>query len=523
MNQVGVISRRILPWLGVALLVYAVIRLSYLNQWTYQYLVPPGGDGANHARITETILNGGIRLVATYHILWHLLTAWVAKIYHLNSITAMAYLAPGLLVSGSVAMFIFNKKFFGWSAGVVTLILFGLMSRQPIQTLTDGGFPNVLAAATVLPLTLAALIIWYEKPRKVVYGLLFFLMLLVLLYSHHITTLYALPIIGIFMAVQFVFWLKRRGVPAYLAIFVFPVLYLLLVILAKLFLSLHLGSSSDLTANIVRLDWSWPFIHLIGRLDNPHAWLPITSYPEVLGEAVVWLGALGAVAAIGYFLINGQSRQGRAALILLLWGLIVLAGSQTEAIGFPIRLSRDLAIPLCLLAGLFFQAIADFCRPRGLSWGFPVVAIIIGLLLGLPSYSDRLAAAQAPSELIYYTEADNAVVEYMNKNLPANVRVVVFQDNFYIPLFARRQRLVTDIPESRKLAITDPAKFTSEFANTEYVYFEYWPTRPQTWNNNRANLNSYLASKEMRVVTSRKTKEKEVYLFRVTNVRWEGE
>ena len=488
---------------------------SYANQLTFRYLVPPGGDAVNHNKLVLQILAGDYQAVLNYHFIWHFLVAGISQLTGTLTIVVMAWLAPLLLVSGGLMLYVFNRRFFGAVAGLTSLILIGFLSFQPMQTLYDGGFPNVLAAATVLPLVFIALEQALSGKRKWLSVPLFLVSLLVLLYSHHLTTLYALVIIAIYLIIQLLIYLNRRRFPWPLVLLVVPVLYGLFLLGVKLFLRLGGTSSEALAAQVVALNSRFPFLHFTGRLDNPNALLDIQSYPLAIGEAVVWLSVSGAVVALIYFIKDAVSQKGRISLLLLIWAAVLLWGSQTPGLGFPVRLARDLAIPLALLGGLFLQGVWDFSQARRLPKIFPWLIIILSLSLGWLVFSERWQLSRSPNSLVYHLPADTQMVDYINQNLPPQSFIAVFQDDVYLPLFVRDQRVSAEISDGVKMEITNPKKIAEFLPGADYIYFEYRPDRPDSWNNNRANLNSYLASDQVSLVTKVITDEKEVYLFKV--------
>lgn len=109
----------------------------------------------------------------------------------------------------------------------------------------------------------------------------------------------------------------------------------------------------------------------------------------VLTEPVAWFGLFGA--SLLAFSSGSGSRGGTnithrlVRVTLLLWLGVMVAGSATPLSGFPQRFSRDLGVPLSLLAALALVAlVASLVRrgsaaPLALSLAVPLVATVVGM------------------------------------------------------------------------------------------------------------------------------------------------
>ncbi|HSX41753.1 MAG TPA: hypothetical protein VLE93_00185 [Candidatus Saccharimonadales bacterium] len=492
-----------------------LVLFSYANQLIYRYQVPPGGDGINHNIIVTSILAGHWRSAFTYHIVWHLMIAGLALITHARSITVMAWLGPLLLVSGGVTLYYFNKKYFGWAAGITALILFSFFSRQPLQTLYDGGFPDVLAGATVLPLVLMAVENVSGSSRKGWAVGLLLISLLVLLYSHHLTFLFAVALLAIYLIIQLVLTLHRRGWRWWQLVLIGLGAYAAAVIIGGLFLNHTETSAASLARMFMAINWRWPFIHLIGQVADPNQIFDITAYPNALGESLVYLGLGGLAVAIGYFLQKSDSPRGRVSLLLLVWLTVLALGSRNPHLGFPSRLMRDLAIPLTLLAGVFIQAVTDFCQSRRLPRFLLATIIVLSFATGWLTLFARVGEAVRPNPLVYHLAGDRAVVNWMNANLPAGSTILSFPGDIYLPLFLNNQKVLVGYPAEDELKITDPTEIPRIFPRAQYVYFQYRLDQPTSDVNNLSNLETYKGSETLELLTDDISPQEEVYIFRV--------
>lgn len=510
---------RLFRWTGWVVVFAAIFYFSYLNLITYHYLVPAGGDALNHVDLVERIMAGNHRLIFTSYSLWHLLVIATVKLTHWRPITAMARLAPALIGLGALSLFSFNRRFFGWTAGLTTAIIFGFMTLQPLQTLRDGGFPNFLAATTVLPLTLTVVIQIFETGgwvKRLLWSGAGLAMIGLLMLAHNITAIYGLLIICLFLVWELLRAIERRPVGKLLVLIIIPLAYLGLVELIHLFLTqTSLGSGRDIAQMFVKTDNSFPFIHLTGNLATPDALIDITAYPAYIGLAPVYLGSLGILTALGVLLANVTSAQKRAAAVLLFWVTIVAVASQQVGLGFPVRLTRDLAVPLVLLAGLFIGSVVSYISQRRLPKLLAVIVIGLSLGFGLPDAQQRWAMATSPDPLVYHTAADQRMADWIDGNLPVGARVGVFSGDIYLPEFVSHQEVRINLPEEMRLHLTNPANILTVYPDAQYLYIQYRPDRPESWDNIRTIMIGYDKSPYVQLVHKETDQQAEVYLYRV--------
>ncbi len=503
------LSRRLLFLLFVWLFLF-----SYANQLIYHYQVPAGGDALNHETVVQNILRGDYGQIYHYHSAWHLLVAGVVLITHVRAITIMAWLAPLLLVTMASMLYYFNKRYFGPVAGVAALVLIGFFSNQPIQTLYDGGLPNVLAAGTVLPLVVILLDRIWDKPRKLVPILWFLLGLLLLGYSHHLTTLYWLPIMALFLLAMVI---RRERARKRSRIFML-VSFILLLAGGILALSWFLGSSvggsvQALAKQFLAVNWTFPFIHLIGKLDNPNAMWPLSVYPNGIGEALVYLGLGGLAIALYHMFFRSDSPNWRIYTILSLWTILLLIGSQTPSLGFPVRLARDLAIPLALLGGVFIASVMHFIESRRIPHFLTYCFLIVAFGIGWQTLVSRYERVVLPNPLINHLEVDTKAGEYISRTISPSAKIVVFQDDIYLHDFAPHHTIVWSGDHEAATQLVKPASAQAILKDIDYLYIEERTDRDESWINNHGIVEAYLKSPSTRLVAQFAQPEKKVYLF----------
>lgn len=500
----------------VVLLALSIVGIfNYLNQLIYNYQVPPGGDAVQHIKIVNTILEGNFRTVTHFHFVWHLVTAGIIKLTQANGIVVVAWTAPALVVLGSLGMFIFNRRFFGFAAGIASLLLLGLFSLQPFQTLYDGGFPNFLAATLILPLALVFLDRIFTSKNKLVATAVAGILLGILLFTHNVTSLYGLSIIAVSILIYLPIYLRRRGLNYFICLLSIPTAMFLAVLTANMFFNSNSTSASGLATSFARVDWSWPYFHLVGELHNPNAFLDVTAYPEVLGLGIVYLGIAGLVVALIHILIDSTNSKARGSIFLIVWAGLIFALSQRPEVGFPVRLTRDLAVPLVLMGGVIIQAIVDVAAKRQIPIIFTAVIVLLCFGFSLPTLLSRYQTAISPNPLIYHKLSDDKMAKWINENVPKDSYIAVFSGDAYLPLFVAERTVDVEVPESVRLNITNPKNLPSLLPEADYIYIQYRKDLPQKWDNTPSLVKSYLSGSNVELAHSEKQTEEEVYLFKV--------
>ena len=125
-----------------------------------------------------------------------------------------------------------------------------------------------------------------------------------------------------------------------------------------------------------------------------------TQVPYTLGflvgtmvtQPVAWLGLMGAMLLVTD-LVKRRASTPRvpAQFTLLVWVLLLFAGSRMTLTGFPQRFGRDVGIPLAILAALAFVTVLRSLDPRR-SPAAVFVASLVVLLAGTLWGSGRCRA-----------------------------------------------------------------------------------------------------------------------------------
>lgn len=382
-------------WLLFGVITSLMLVLSYYGQIVYQYPIPPGDDIFNHLRAMENLQqNPTLWQWGGYPIGFRNLIVWLANGFANGDLIAtLKVVWPLLPVLSSLAIWLVASKLFSKRIGLLALVIYGLTSLQPLQTLYDGGLPNVFAGNTLLPL---ALLLWaglwraLKAPSKKLYWLLagFLALTFVIFYTHHLSTivlaatvLLSLPLLAIQAYKTAVSPTQKRAV------------YLLIGLFALTVLAVVLTPLSQTIADLVEVvktyrqptpPWEWYRYH--------------TSINGLLFQA----GLAGAVL-LGWRSVKGFLTAHPLRIVLLVWFLFYLIGSRLSFVAEPERLARDLAMPGAILAGYFIvNAYHYLARERVIKTVFVTViglALALGILVKAREMTDY-------NTLVRYSTAD---------------------------------------------------------------------------------------------------------------------
>ncbi len=480
------------------LIVYLTVLLfffSYGNQLIYRYSVPAGYDPLAHNNIIQQILSGHYQIIYQYHTAWHLPVALLSRLFHADSLLVMAWLGPLLLIAMGLSLYHFNSRFFGYGAGIASLILITFFSLQPFQTYSDGGFPNILAAGTVLPFFVILLNQAFEAKQKFWPIIWTILGLFLLAFSHHLTTLYTVGILFFFFIVLLFRAGRKRHVNGLVLLLGVLVILGIGILLLKLFLMSPItGSVKSLAALFVRVDASFPFVHFIGLPDGPDALWPWRLYNADIGQAVVVLGGSGLLISLAIMLTQPNHPYWRIHALLVVWTITLLVGSRFPNLSDPGRLARDMAIPLALLGGMALQYIYEFIKEKQISKSLFYLFMVLCIINGWPALLKRVNGVFRPNYLVAHLPVDVRSADYITQNLPPDARIMSFQEDMYLDYFTPNQKVDWIIDPKKVSSIVTYTHPEGALESYDYLYLEERYNKPKGFLNNPDITKNYLDS-----------------------------
>ena len=417
-----------------------VLARGYLGPVLHDWPFIRGGDQFSHAVMTNLMLTeGNTESYLFYPPGFHTLTALISRLSGLEPLEIFPVLAPALTVLPALACYALARRLWGRSYGVIAAFFSGVLLVGPYESFAEARYPNLLAADFLIVLAVAAMIGVYSTPG--VRPVLLFAALgsSVVLY-HQVASLYLALLLALIAALSLPYLLlvgrKRKALGLSLSL-------LLLGLLSVLYtwstydlpdlVSGLVGGSDTGAGTAVAI--------AIGSQDP----LSLAHLMQMTSQPVAWLGVFGVLLVAGELLRRRLGTPQRLAyLTLLLWSVLLFAGSRTSLSGFPQRFERDLGIPLAVLATLSFIMVLRSLRPRSsrASLTTRLVAVpaatLAFVLVGLQA-AENLGNADAPSSNVISAEAAAAgewlgehgtdgnivVTPYLNDHVPGSAMLAM--------------------------------------------------------------------------------------------------
>jgi hypothetical protein len=390
--------------------------LAYSSVHRFGYISAPGGDLYNHfTHIRELVEQGLPAFFSGYPKLFHLIVMIGIGLTGMDALRVMLYLYPLLIIGAGWSAYALLRSLKGEWAGVMALFGTLFVANQPLQTLYDGGFPNYMSVAIWLPLVLLG-VTYLDKTRLAEQAKGAALISgagLLILITHHFSAFYLL----VLAAGAALLNRKRYG-----RYFVWLVVAILLI------LATPFGSGArNILAGVLIFDGSFPFLHIVGKLDNPNALIPFWGFPDYFTPVIFWFG-LSVVGLIIYAWRLGK-RLPQAVSLLAILSLTLMLASQVALFGFPLRLARDAGVPLLLLACYGIATLVDWFHRRGYRAAGIALGIILALGLWRPVtqhvgrfmvFEPTMQYTPAQEDLLQQVPADDPIVA-IDQLLPAVV------------------------------------------------------------------------------------------------------
>lgn len=403
--------------------VSAFLIFSYRSYAYFGYQSAFGGDLYNHTSLLWDLQEKGLSHLffgfGGYPRLFHALVWGVMQLGSIsNPLYAMLILLPLSVAGAGLAAGFWAAKVSGRWAGLAALVLAIIAAREPLQTLYDGGFPNYMAAAIWMPLFITTLGLALTKKGWWTAGAIGTGLLVLL--THHFSTAYLVIVLCTAALVV------KKARPWLLGA----------LVLVVLVLASPLGESiRQQLAPVVLVNSSFPWIHLIGTLDNPDAMLSWRAYPGLIGPGIFWTGMISFVSV----LIAMVSRRKVPLPVILTcgWLLALLVGSHMPELRFPVRLARDLGVPLLLLS---VYGVSELIKVVRCAWK-PVVhrpltltIILAGVLAVAPQVYERITSMLQYEPTQQYSGAVAAAVADTGNEL-------VYGEHLILPAAVHPERI----------------------------------------------------------------------------------
>lgn len=381
--------------LGRRLLLPAVLALvlvrGYLGPIIHDWPYIRGLDHYSHAIMADMIMaQGRDGSYLIYPPGFHTLTGIISRLSGLEPLEIFPVLGPALLLLPALSCYVLARRLWGWEYGVAAAFFSGAIIGGSYYYFNDAMYPNIIASQFLLVLAVAVLLQLYSTP-SIRSGALLALLGSAIVFYHQVSSLYLALLLAFVGAVVLPYLLlrnRRKGLvllASMLALTVLAVAYAWDTYNLPRAISSVMGSENGRTGEAVSMAFGTQIPY-----DLDYLIVAIVSQP------VVWLGLLGMVLfAVGRFAVgrfsesrnvSGNAPETLARITLLVWPILLFAGSRTSYSGFPHRFARDLGVPLSLFAALALVLVLRslFEHRQRLTFFVAILAVLsVGTLIGL--------------------------------------------------------------------------------------------------------------------------------------------
>jgi hypothetical protein len=370
----------------VGVLLLALFR-GYAGPALHDWPLLRGVDHYSHAVMADLMMTRGeIEPYLIYPPGFHTLTAMVSRLSGLDALEIFPVLAPALFLLPALACYTLASRVWDRPHGIAAALFSSVLLGGTYYYYNDAMYPNLVTSQFLLVLTIAALAGLYASPSPRA-GLLFALLGSSVVLYHPVATLYEAALLAV-VAAAFVPYLLARERKKGLALLASLALLGSLAVvyawdtydLPRAVAGLVDGSEAGASATAVGMAVGTQAPYPLGFLAG-----------TMVSQPVVWLGLLGATLVVADLLGRRLGRaRAPAQFTVLLWALLLFAGSRMPLTGFPQRFGRDLGVPVAILAAVALVALLRSLGPRR-----PAVVFAASLVVLLAGSSVAFRTAQS--------------------------------------------------------------------------------------------------------------------------------
>ena len=396
-----------------AVLVLVLLR-GYLGPALHDWPFMRGVDHYSHAVMANLMMSEGkIEPYLIYPPGFHTMTAEVSRLSGLDPLDVFAVLGPALLLLPALSCYVLGRRLWGREYGVVAAFFCGVLVGGTYHYFNDAMYPNLVASQFLLVLAIAAMVEVYSVPSIRAGSLLAILGSSVVLY-HQVSSLYLVLLLALVTLCLLPYLLARERRTGIVLLASLALLGALSIFYAwdtynlpQVVAGLRGDSATSSTGAAVNMaigtQVPYDIDYLVGA---------------IVSQPIAWLGLLGAALLVADRRCWASKRRVLAYFTLLLWAVVLFAGSRTPLSGFPQRFGRDLGIPLALLAAFacitILRVLSERRKPATVLAGTLVVALV-GSLISLRA-AQSFEQAAGPSPQLMMTRQIAAAGEWLREH-----------------------------------------------------------------------------------------------------------
>ena len=430
---------RIVAHVLLVLVVAGAVTWSVLfPHWLAGDSVPPGDDPVVHLGIIAKILAGkGLFVGLPYPPLFHWITAFVARVFSLDTLPALwLVLTPliGIIPLATAGLFVYSVS--RWKtipilAGMTATLALFLLSRQPLRAWGDGNYSNMLAEGVLIPLLIFTLIRlnerWTPLRAACVIGALGLIFL-----THAMSIVVAIGLFAVaILALNTTRWNKL--------LLAAPIIVLIAIAWLKVIqpeISLDaLGSVLMGNANIIP-----------GLAADTSAATPLSGLSLFFGQPFLGITLTLLLLAVTMYVVEPDYRF--TLLCLFAWAAVLFVASRISGFAVPDRFLRDVSYPLIALAATSIALVAK---------RQPLASVPLILLLAvLAAYFAPYIAGQ-PGTFAAHPDGIRAILQRTDRAsaeafrslaplIPADALLVTNRTSSYVPFLLHHDAVALGEP-----------------------------------------------------------------------------
>lgn len=391
-----------------------------------KYLIAPGGDPVAHLATIQTILDGKFSWHnISYPPLYHFVMALIVKLTGGDILAVMKYGAITLLFICIPIFYYLSKYLFGFWTAFWGTLLFMLVSSNPLLNFVDGSYPDMLNYGVFVPLAFLFLLKSFEK-KPFVNLILSLIFIILMIFTHHMTTAFAVLIIVIYLCVVgiYYYFTKDKELKNYKIISLFFLLSgLVIYLLAKI-------SFGPLIDTVIKSLFSGNSFITNTTFSKPPEFSNVSNLYILMPAILEFLGFAGLIYCLASIKHESYKKIFMIVWIIVLWGL-----SRTDMSGVAPRFLRELSFPLAILSGLIITKIIRLANNN-------IQKILIGGMIGYLIIINMIQLNMPPfllpdgfKNMVWYRQIDQEKVDYITSNLPDKSSVISNPFSPYLPYF----------------------------------------------------------------------------------------